>query len=42
MQIAEKQKFADLQAEAQIQEEKLALAYRGRGLVLGLLMDTHA
>ena len=39
-QIAEKQKFADLQAEAQAQEAKLALAYQGEVSFSSLLMDT--
>jgi Tfp pilus assembly protein PilN len=39
-QIADKQKFADLQAEAQVQEGKLALAYQGEVSFSALLMDT--
>jgi Tfp pilus assembly protein PilN len=39
-QIAEKQKFAALQAEAQAQEAKLALAYQGEVSFSALLMDT--
>ena len=33
--IAEKQKFADLQAKAQEKQQLLAAAYRRRGVVLG-------
>ncbi len=39
-QIASKQKFADLQAEALVQQEKLALAFQNEVSFSALLMDT--